>query len=337
MGSRQAAHTPFPPGPQGLYDPRFEHDACGVGFVVNIKGQRSHALVSQAFEVLVNLLHRGACGCEANTGDGAGMLIQMPDKFLRKVTAPLGITLPAPHEYGVGMVFLPRDVRQREDIQALFEQIVVEEGQRVLGWRSLPSNDHLLGATARSSEPVFKQLFIAQVAHGPGAAADAPAAHARFERKLYVIRKRVEHAVDRLPLFREAVLLRRQPVVEHAHLQGDADRRPDGNDVPGSGRSGCRVGAGAGASAVQHQHVSVLAAGASISLHRPQRRDQHPAGQYQLDAGTRGALPLGRCSVRTWQKVFSRSSARDGSDTATFDNVLEFLVLTGRSHCHTRS
>ena len=135
---RQSAHTPFPPGPQGLYDPRLEHDACGVGFVVNIKGQRSHALVRQAFEVVVNLLHRGACGCEANTGDGAGMLIQMPDKFLRKVTAPLGITLPAPHEYGVGMVFLPRDVRQREDIQARFEQIVVEEGQCVLGWRSLP-------------------------------------------------------------------------------------------------------------------------------------------------------------------------------------------------------
>ena len=105
------------------------------------------------------------------------------------------------------MVFLPRDAQQREDIQALFEQIVVEEGQRVLGWRNLPSNDHLLGATARSGEPVFKQLFIghgaqeAQEGQGPGAAGrHTPAAHARFERKLYVIRKRVEHAVDRLPL-----------------------------------------------------------------------------------------------------------------------------------------
>src|ERR1700722_9782922 len=101
--------TRRPPGATGLYDPRDEHDACGVGFVVDIKGRRSHGIVEQGLQVLVNLLHRGACGCEAATGDGAGILVQMPDRFLRKVTAPLGITLPPPGLYGAGFVFLPRE------------------------------------------------------------------------------------------------------------------------------------------------------------------------------------------------------------------------------------
>src|SRR3954465_6323456 len=105
-----------PPPAQGLYDPAHEHDACGVGFVVNIKGVRSHAIVRQALAVLINLLHRGACGCEANTGDGAGILLQMPDKFPRKQCGRLGIPLPGPKDYGAGLVFLPRDVTQREKV-----------------------------------------------------------------------------------------------------------------------------------------------------------------------------------------------------------------------------
>src|SRR5512132_1112637 len=123
------------PPAQGLYDPAFEHDACGVGFVVHVKGVRSHAIISQALQVLINLLHRGACGCEVNTGDGAGILIQMPDRFLRTVTAPLGITLPPPTHYGAGMVFLPHDPALRARIQRLFAAIVREEGQDTLGWR----------------------------------------------------------------------------------------------------------------------------------------------------------------------------------------------------------
>ena len=189
-------HEPGGPQAQGLYDPRHEHDACGVGFVVNIKGTRSHTIVRQALQVLINLLHRGACGCEVNTGDGAGILIQMPDKFLRKHTAQFGIDLPAPKEYGAGMVFLPRDPFQRETIQTLFEKVVLEEGQRVLGWRDVPADDRLLGATAVAVKPVFRQIFIGGE---PGVGAGV-AAHARFERKLYVIRKRVEIAVDALEL-----------------------------------------------------------------------------------------------------------------------------------------
>src|SRR5215212_10710722 len=97
-----------PPGAQGLYDPRHEHDACGVGFVVNVKGRRSHAVIEQGLRLLINLLHRGACGCEANTGDGAGILIQTPDRFLRKVTMAMGVSLPPAGRYGTGLVFLPR-------------------------------------------------------------------------------------------------------------------------------------------------------------------------------------------------------------------------------------
>src|SRR6185369_2520829 len=109
------------------YDPAYEHDACGVGFVVHVKGVRSHAIVRQALKVLMNLLHRGACGCEVNTGDGAGILIQIPDKFLRKEAQRLGIVLPREGEYGVGAVFLPRDTAARGAIEALVEQIVQEE------------------------------------------------------------------------------------------------------------------------------------------------------------------------------------------------------------------
>src|SRR2546426_900779 len=141
----------------GLYDPRYEHDACGVGFVVDIKGRRSHAVVEQGLSVLMNLLHRGACGCEAATGDGAGVLIQTPDRFLRKVTTPLGITLPPEGCYGVGLVFLPHAPEVRDEVRGLLEAVIREEGQQLLGWRKVPTNDHLVGASARAAEPMFEQ------------------------------------------------------------------------------------------------------------------------------------------------------------------------------------
>src|SRR5437879_1044712 len=124
------ATVPGQPPAQGLYDPRHEHDACGVGFVVNIKGKKSHTIVRQALGVLINLLHRGACGCEPNTGDGAGILLQTPDKFLRRECDRLGIPLPQPKEYGCGLVFLPRDPEQRDTVRALLHSLVAEEGQR---------------------------------------------------------------------------------------------------------------------------------------------------------------------------------------------------------------
>src|SRR2546426_2863958 len=127
--------TGLPPK-QGLYDPWFEHDACGVGFVVNVKGRKSNTIVRDALTVLMNLRHRGACGCEANTGDGAGVLLQTPHNFLAKVCDEQRIHLPGPGEYGVGMIFLPRDPAERYKCEKLFEEIVASEELHLLGWRT---------------------------------------------------------------------------------------------------------------------------------------------------------------------------------------------------------
>jgi glutamate synthase domain-containing protein 1 len=189
-------HAAYPPA-QGLYDPANERDACGVGFVAHIKGRQSHAIVRKALQVLINLLHRGASGCEANTGDGAGILIQMPHRFLSREAGRLGIDLPAAGGYGAGLVFLPHDAALRRDVQEVFARVVAEEGQQLLGWRDVPTDHGSLGASAVAVMPYFAQVLI-----GRGAALAAPGANpdddARFERKLYVIRKRIEHEVDRL-------------------------------------------------------------------------------------------------------------------------------------------
>jgi glutamate synthase domain-containing protein 2/glutamate synthase domain-containing protein 1/glutamate synthase domain-containing protein 3 len=175
------------PGEQGLYSPQFEHDSCGVGFVVNIKGRKSHAIIQQAIQILLNLDHRGACGCEANTGDGAGILIQQPHDFFKLVAKEARVKLPSAGEYGVGMLFLPNSNSERAECEKIFSDIVAEEGQRVLGWRTIPTNNGTLGATARAAEPCMRQVFIGC----GGKLADSMA----FERKLYVIRKRAENAI----------------------------------------------------------------------------------------------------------------------------------------------
>src|ERR1017187_6449888 len=175
------------PAKQGLYDPRFEHEACGVGFVADIKGRKSHAIIQQALQVLLNLNHRGACGCEANTGDGAGILIQPPHEFLKLVAREGRVSLPGAGEYGIGMVFLPQDATQRAECEKIFETIAIEEGQPVLGWRTIPTSNVTLGATALASEPLMRQVFLTRNAK----LADDMA----FERKLYVIRKRAENAI----------------------------------------------------------------------------------------------------------------------------------------------
>ncbi|MGH7174633.1 MAG: glutamate synthase subunit alpha, partial [Gemmataceae bacterium] len=153
--------TPYtPPNKQGLYDPRYEHDACGVGFVVNLKNRQSHDIVRDALRILNNLEHRGACGCEKNTGDGAGILVQMPHAFLRQECGKLGIDLPAPGQYGAGLVFLPADERGRQICERAFERVVREEGQTVLGWRTVPVDPSPLGKTAHEAMPFIRQIFI---------------------------------------------------------------------------------------------------------------------------------------------------------------------------------
>jgi glutamate synthase (ferredoxin) len=151
-----------PPDRQGLYDPRNEHDACGQGFVVNIKGHKSHRVLEQAIQVLKNLDHRGACGCEVNTGDGAGVLLQMPHAFNEDVCRKARIPLPGPGQYGSGIIFLPRNPTVRRQVEQRFEQVVQSEGMAVLGWRTVPTSNGMLGETARSCEPFMRQVFIAR-------------------------------------------------------------------------------------------------------------------------------------------------------------------------------
>ncbi len=170
------------PKKQGLYDPQFEHDACGVGFVADIKGRKTHRILQQGIEVLKNLDHRGASGSEVNTGDGAGVLMQMPHKFLVAAASKTSIQLPAEGEYGCGLVFLPRDPNKRRRLEAKFEQIIQSEGQILLGWRTVPTDNSTLGDTAKASEPFMRQVFI-------GRNPDLKDQQA-FERKLFVIRKR---------------------------------------------------------------------------------------------------------------------------------------------------
>ncbi|MEO8481342.1 MAG: glutamate synthase large subunit [Acidobacteriota bacterium] len=319
------------PSAHGLYDPRYEHDACGVGFVVHIKGQRSHAIVQKALQLLINLLHRGATGCEVNTGDGAGILIQMPDRFFRKELAKAGVALPVERGYGAGLVFLPREADARRTIQALIERIVEEEGQRVLAWRDTPSQDHHIGPSAVAVEPVFKQLFVGRGPGMPDAGASVDG-DALFERKLYVIRKRIEHLVDGLDLAGKKtfyiVSLSSQTFIYKGMLTADQIETmfPDLADADVQS-----------ALALVHQRFSTNTF-PSWPLAHPYRYVAH-----------NGEINTLRGNIN-WMKAREALFASDlfgddlkkilpiiregGSDTATFDNVLEFLVMAGRSLPH---
>ena len=178
---------------QGLYDPSNEHDACGVGFVAHIKGHKSHAIVGQALKILENLDHRGAVGADALMGDGAGILIQLPDALYREDMAQQGVTLPAPGEYGVGMVFLPKEHASRLACEQELERAVLAEGQVLLGWRDVPVNREMpMSPTVRAKEPIMRQIFI-------GRGNDVIVQDA-LERKLYVIRKTASAAIQNLQL-----------------------------------------------------------------------------------------------------------------------------------------
>ncbi|MFQ5681593.1 MAG: glutamate synthase subunit alpha, partial [Candidatus Omnitrophota bacterium] len=178
---------------QGLYDPRFEHSACGVGFVCNIKGRRSHAIVRQGLDVLLRLSHRGATGADPQTGDGAGLLIQTPHRFFLKACAGSGISLPGPGQYGTGIVFLPRDSRERAFCKQTLSRLAKKEGAVVLGWREVPVDNTGIGETARSAEPIIEQVFVEKVTGSPGHRATDDKDNLGFERSLYIIRKQAEN------------------------------------------------------------------------------------------------------------------------------------------------
>ncbi|WP_334134495.1 glutamate synthase-related protein [Tepidimonas sp.] len=177
----------------GLYDPAHEHDACGVGFVAHIKGQKSHAIITQALKILENLDHRGAVGADPLMGDGAGILIQIPDQLYREEMAKQGVTLPPPGEYGVGMIFLPKEHASRLACEQELERAIKAEGQVLLGWRDVPVNrDMPMSPAVRKTEPIIRQVFI-------GRGSDVIVQDA-LERKLYVIRKTASAAIQRLQL-----------------------------------------------------------------------------------------------------------------------------------------
>ena len=319
-------HQPGPPPDQGLYRSTDEHDACGVGFVAHIKGHRSHDIVRKGLELLINLLHRGACGCEANTGDGAGILIQLPDAFFRKV---LPFPLPSTGHYGAGIIFFPREAGPRAQIEELITRIVAEEGQHLLGWRDVPADNRLVGASAVAVEPGFRQIFI-----GRGADLDGADAPARFERKLYVIRKRIEHAVDALALpahvkkFFYVVSLSSNTIIYKGMLTADQleSMFPDLNDP-----------AMDSALALVHQRFSTNTF-PSWPLAHPYRFVAHN-GEINTLRGNINWMHAREGLLKS--DLFGDDLAKilpvireGGSDTATFDNVLEFLVMGGRSLPH---
>ncbi len=325
--SGSESRTPHASG-LGLYDPRFEHDSCGVGFVVHIRGRRSRALVDQAIEIGVNLLHRGACGCEPNTGDGAGLLLQIPDRFLRRETAALGFTLPPEGQYGAGMLFLPRRGSERSRVEALIARIVDEERQTLLGWRDVPTDSSPLGATARQGEPVIRQVFIGRdPALGAG-----PDAQLRFERNLYVIRRRIENAVDSLHLDAGdsfyVASLSSQTIVYKGMLIADqvTTMFPDLVDPDLESAIG-----------LVHSRFSTNTF-PSWPLSHPYRYIAHN-GEINTLRGNinwmraREALCESDLLGDDLRKLFPIIEESQ-SDTATFDNVLEFLVMTGRPLTH---
>jgi glutamate synthase (NADPH) large chain len=180
------AHLHGLPEPQGLYHPQNEHDACGIGFVVNIKNEPSHEIITKGIQILVNLTHRGACGCDPETGDGAGILIQIPHKFFAKECETLGFRLPPAGEYGIGMMFLPVERQQRLMCEGIIERLAREQGLTPLGWRDTPTHGNTIGREARATQPYIEQVFIGKAS---GMSAD------EFERRLYIVRKMAEAEV----------------------------------------------------------------------------------------------------------------------------------------------
>jgi len=313
------------PKAQGMYDPANEHDACGVGFVANIKGRKSHAIIQQGLKILENLDHRGAVGADKLMGDGAGILIQIPDTLYREEMAKQGVTLPAEGEYGVAMVFLPKETASRLACEKELERAVRDEGQVLLGWRDVPiDHDMEMSPTVRDCEPLIRQLFI-----GRGPDVMVPDA---LERKLYVIRKTASHAIQNMRLAHgqeyfvpsasvrtvvyKGLLLANQVGIYYRDL---ADTRA------------------VSALALVHQRFSTNTFPAWPLAH-PYRMIAHNGeintvkGNFNWLRAREGMMEsavLGDDLKKLYPIVYEGQS-----DTATFDNCLELLVTSGYSLSH---
>jgi glutamate synthase (ferredoxin) len=313
---------------QGLYDPWYEHDACGVGFIVDLKGRKSHDLVKKAIQILLSLEHRGACGCEKNTGDGAGILLQTPHRFLVQACEHKNIPLPGYGEYGVGLVFLPTDPDERRQCEQIFTEIVRQEGQRLLGWRDVPTNNAPIGPTARAAQPVIRQIFIGSDKLQPEVAGDELA----FERKLYVIRRRVENAVKNSNLAQRQTFYIASLSYKTLLYKGMLNSSQITTFYPDLVDPAIET-----ALALVHSRFSTNTF--------PNWARAHPY-RYLAHNGEINTLRGNVNWMKARQSLFESGLFgpdikklmpiidEDGSDSAMFDNALEMLVLTGRSLPH---
>jgi glutamate synthase (ferredoxin) len=314
-----------PPPKQGLYDPQFEHDSCGVGFVVNIKGRKSHAIVQQALQALCNLDHRGACGCEANTGDGAGILMQTPHEFLAAAAGKLGFKLPAPGQYGTGMLFMPKNPAEREAVKTALAKIISGEGQTLLGWRDIPTDNSSLGKTAVAAEPHMMQVFIGR---NPALKDDMA-----FERKLYIIRKLAEREIryggkiSGGNWFYVSSLSCRTVIYKGMLMPEQVGKYFADLRDPGM----------ATALALVHSRFSTNTFPSWDRAH-PYRYVAHN-GEINTLRGNINWMHAGQASFVS--ELFGTDIKKvlpvintDGSDSAMFDNCLELLVMSGRELPH---
>jgi len=314
------------PKKQGLYNPANEHDACGVGFIANIKNEKSHEIVQKGLEILTRLTHRGASGADPREGDGAGILLQIPHDFFKAVTADLGFTLPEAGAYGVGMMFFPQDEDHRQVCQTIFEQVVVEEGQKILGWRDVPvdSTGADLPESVIACEPMIRQVFIAR--------GETCEDQEHFERKLFVIRKVAAHRAqaqdfDDAAKFYAASLSSRTIVYKGMFLSHQVAAYYD--DL--------RDERMVSALALVHQRFSTNTF-PSWELAHPFRMIAHN-GEINTVRGNINWMNARRQSMQS--ELLGDDLAKlwpvipEGqSDTACFDNALELLVQGGYSLAH---
>jgi len=304
------------PRAQGLYDPTLERDACGVGFVADIQGRKSHALVHQGIELLVRLEHRGACGCDPNTGDGAGILIQLPERFLRREAATLGFELPESGAWASGMVFLAGNESDRAWQKQQVEEVVREEGQSLLGWRAVPHDPQAIGWLARESMPAIEQVFV-----GRGSGLDQDA----FERKLYVIRRVLERRTAARGAFFYVPSLSSRTFVFTGMLTS-TQLEPFYRDLNDPDLDS--------AITLAHSRYSTNTFGA-WDLAQPFRYLAHN-GEINTVKGNQNAMRARQGTMESallgedLKKCYPVLRDATASDSARFDNMLEFLCLNGR-------
>jgi glutamate synthase domain-containing protein 2/glutamate synthase domain-containing protein 1/glutamate synthase domain-containing protein 3 len=307
-----------------MYDPSFEHDACGMGFVADVKGRKSRSIIDMSLEILLNLEHRGAVGADINTGDGSGILIQMPDVFIRKVASDIKIKLPPEGKYGVGVIFLPQNSTQRKIIENVIEKIIIDEDQKFLGWRDVPVDLQIPGKGARATQPYIKQCFI-------GANKNIQSQD-EFERKLYLIRRiidqriRIEVKIDRskyyVPSFSSRVLIYKGMLLA-PQLRAYYKDLNDPDMVSAMAMIHLRFSTNTFPTWDLAHPFRMIAHNGEINTLRG-NKNWMAARQHVMESEFYGN------DLRRMLPIVMEGQ----SDSATFDNVLELLVMSGRSLPH---